>query len=203
MRRSERTTQADPALMLAFFRGKASDRKLRLFACACCRLVWQFLPAREGRARVESAELRADGRTAVPPRRAPDFPTPGPGESAALYAEVASIFACCSDAFAAALVTSAMAERADPERGGRASQAALLADVFGRPSLRFSPHWRTAEIEDQARAIYELRRFQDLPRLANLLEAAGCSDPSLLEHCRSRDDHVRGCWALDLVLGKS
>ena len=65
MQRSERTTQADPALMLAFLRGKASDRKLRLFACACCRLVWQLLPTRDGRARVESAEQRADGRTTI------------------------------------------------------------------------------------------------------------------------------------------
>jgi len=51
---------ADPALMLAFLRDKASARKLRLFACACCRLVWDLLEERTGRARVEAVENRLE-----------------------------------------------------------------------------------------------------------------------------------------------
>ena len=192
MIRSQRGTNADPALMLAFLRGKASDRKLRLFACACCRLVWPLLPSPLGHALVESAECRADGRTALPPRQVTDPLAPRPGDSPALYAEVASIFSGCSDAFAAALVTSAMAERADPRAGGRAAQAALLADFFGRPSQRFNPRWRTPEVEKLARTIYDARRFEHLPRLASLLQNAGCCDLSVLDHCRSRGEHGAG-----------
>ncbi len=200
---SGRKTEADPALMLAFLRDKASDRKLRLFACACCRLVWRLLPAQPGRARVEAMELRVDGRTAIQPAAAADAPTPRFGISPSLYAEVASIFVSCSDAFAAALVASAMAERADPCGGGRAAQAAVLADLFGRPRGPAAPRWRTPEVETLAQAIYHRRRFQDMPRLAVLLEAAGCSDRDLLLHCLKGGAHVRGCWALDLLLAKS
>ena len=136
----------------------------------------------------------------MPPRRTA-VPTPRAGDSPAVYAEVASVFVDCSDPFAAALVTSAMAERADP-RGG-AAQAALLADIFGPPQCPVDQRWRAPEVQTLARAIYDHRRFQDLPRLADRLEAAGCSPHHLLDHCRSGGLHVRGCWALDLILGKS
>jgi hypothetical protein len=42
-----------------------------------------------------------------------------------------------------------------------------------------------------------------LAALAGLLEEAGCKDTELLRHLRSPDPHVRGCWALDDLLGKS
>jgi len=38
--------------------------------------------------------------------------------------------------------------------------------------------------------------------LADALEEAGCADPELLGHLRSRGPHFRGCWAVDLILGK-
>jgi hypothetical protein len=40
-----------------------------------------------------------------------------------------------------------------------------------------------------------------VPVLADALEEAGCTDRTLLEHCRG-GLHVRGCWAVDLLLGK-
>src|SRR5262245_54523281 len=51
----------DPTPMLASLRGRASDRKLRLLACACCRALWDDTPA-GSRAAVEAAERYADGR---------------------------------------------------------------------------------------------------------------------------------------------
>ena len=39
--------------------------------------------------------------------------------------------------------------------------------------------------------------------LSDALEEVGCTDTALLSHLRSPGPHVRGCWALDLVLGKS
>jgi hypothetical protein len=45
--------------------------------------------------------------------------------------------------------------------------------------------------------------FEDLPLLADMLTYAGCTDADILEHCRSGGEHVRGCWAVDLLLGKT
>jgi hypothetical protein len=39
-----------------------------------------------------------------------------------------------------------------------------------------------------------------MPVLAEALEDAGCDDEQLLGHCRDHEPHVRGCWAVDLVL---
>ena len=50
----------DPSPMLSFIREKASDRKLRLFACGCCRRLWD-LPDRERREKVDALECLADG----------------------------------------------------------------------------------------------------------------------------------------------
>jgi hypothetical protein len=43
---------------------------------------------------------------------------------------------------------------------------------------------------------------QRLAVLADALEEAGCNDAEILTHLRSPGPHVRGCWALDLILGK-
>ena len=53
-----------------------------------------------------------------------------------------------------------------------------------------------------ARSIYAERAFDRLPILADALEDAGCDAADLLAHCRGDGPHVRGCWAVDLVLGK-
>jgi hypothetical protein len=52
---------SDPLKMLEFVRGKASERKLRLFACACCRLVWKELVDDRVRRAIQLAEQFADG----------------------------------------------------------------------------------------------------------------------------------------------
>jgi hypothetical protein len=57
--------------------------------------------------------------------------------------------------------------------------------------------------QNAAAAIYEKRTFDRLPNLAEALEAAGCDNADILNHCRGGGEHVRGCWAVDLVLGKS
>ena len=54
-----------------------------------------------------------------------------------------------------------------------------------------------------AKGIYQNRLFDQLPILADALEEAGCNDPDILNHCRQPSEHVRGCWLLDVLLGKS
>src|SRR4051812_37932772 len=52
---------ADPTPMLAFLRGKASDRRLRLFAVACCRRIWHLLRDDRSRHGLETLEQSCDG----------------------------------------------------------------------------------------------------------------------------------------------
>jgi hypothetical protein len=62
--------------------------------------------------------------------------------------------------------------------------------------------WHGGTIPKLAQAIYDERAFDRLPVLADALEEAGCTDADLLGHLRGPGPHVRGCWALDLLLGK-
>jgi hypothetical protein len=62
--------------------------------------------------------------------------------------------------------------------------------------------WEGGTVAKMARAIYEERTFDRLPILADALEEAGCENEEILNHCRRPSEHLRGCWALDLILGK-
>jgi hypothetical protein len=83
-------------------------------------------------------------------------------------------------------------------------QAQVLRDVFGNPfrPVALDPRWRTADVLGLARGIYEDRASDRLPLLADALMDAGCDSDEILNHCRSDGPHVRGCWVVDLVLGK-
>jgi len=87
-------------------------------------------------------------------------------------------------------------------------QAAALRDILANP-FRAAPAvdpswlaWNGGAVAKLAAAIYDGRRFADLPILADALEDAGCADATILAHCRGRDEHVRGCWVVDLLTGR-
>ncbi len=87
-------------------------------------------------------------------------------------------------------------------------QAALLRCLCGsvsRPAPVFQPAWlarHDGSVVAVARMIYEERRFDDMPILADILEETGCTDGAVLAHCRSGNKHIRGCWILDVLLGQ-
>ena len=85
-----------------------------------------------------------------------------------------------------------------------AVHASLLRDIFGNPfrSTTLEPSLLTPEIVALARTIYEQRALSRIPDLADALEAAGCMDAEVLGHLREPGPHVKGCWVVDLVLGK-
>jgi hypothetical protein len=81
----------------------------------------------------------------------------------------------------------------------------LLRDLFGnlyqpKPSLDFA--CRTQHALALAQSVYNDRTFGLLPILADALEDAGCTDANILDHLRAPGPHVRGCFALDLLLEK-
>jgi hypothetical protein len=87
----------------------------------------------------------------------------------------------------------------------QAYQAALIRDIVGDPfrPACLDPRWQSADVVRVAKRIDEDRAFDAMPVLADLLEDAGCADPQLLAHCRGVCPHVRGCWVVDRILGKS
>jgi hypothetical protein len=85
----------------------------------------------------------------------------------------------------------------------RRAQAALLRDVIGNPfhAIVPDPTWQRPEVAVFAELIYERQAFERLGELGELLEEVGCVNSSLLAHCRGGGEHVRGCWAIDAILG--
>src|SRR5262245_5523454 len=87
----------------------------------------------------------------------------------------------------------------------RRAQAGVLRDVFGNPfrPAAFDATWRTDTVVSLAQRMSEERRFPAMPILADALQDAGCENAVILAHCRDpKGVHVRGCWVVDLVLGK-
>lgn len=195
---------ADPHLMLEFLRGKASERKLRLFAVACSRRIWNVIDDL-GRAAVDAAEDFADGGLGSDELRAARLACQGAGDQASWYAAATKpeVAARNSARSAQAGVNS------NPLLGTEASelltQAALLRDIFGPIPFRqiaVNPTWLTPYVVQLGQAIYDDRAFDRLPELADALHDAGCDNEEILGHCRGPGPHVRGCWVVDLVLGR-
>ena len=84
-------------------------------------------------------------------------------------------------------------------------QAEIVRCVLGNPfrPVVADPAWLTPTAIAIADSLYRDRAFDRLPILADALEEAGCTVADILLHCRQPGEHVRGCWAVDLVLGKS
>jgi hypothetical protein len=81
----------------------------------------------------------------------------------------------------------------------------IMRDIFGNPfrPVSFSPSWRSDTAIALAKQMYESRDFGAMPILADALQDAGCDSEDVLNHCRNASaTHVRGCWVVDLVLGK-
>ena len=80
----------------------------------------------------------------------------------------------------------------------------MFLEHFGDPRrpVAIDSGWRTSTVLALARGMYESRDFGAMPILADALQDAGCDSDDILNHCRGPGPHVRGCWVVDLVLGK-
>jgi hypothetical protein len=226
MNESEWLACEGPRRMLKFLQGRVSHRKLRLFAVAYCRRIWDLLPDHRCRRAVQLAEAFAEGKGGIRRlRRVENASGPYydhredvPAERMG-YFTGGAIFQLGQDPLASDIVadaaSGAMAWSAPDTGGDRVAveaakriesvvQCLLLRCIVGNPFRPVSPGlWITPAAVTVARDIYDRRDFAALPLLADLLEEAGCPEQSVLDHCRRPGKHARGCWVVDLVLGKS
>ncbi|OAI46029.1 hypothetical protein AYO44_12160 [Planctomycetaceae bacterium SCGC AG-212-F19] len=183
--------------------GNKTVRKLRLFYCGCSRWLW-FLLEERSREAVRTIEQYADGlakkEELQAARQAARAVVNAASTSDRMKYDAANL------PFSAAEVGS--------KRGlhncfpgwpvSESDQVAMLRDIFGNPfrPVTVDPGWRTSNVLGLAQTIYDDRAFDRMPILADALEDAGCTNGELLNHCRLPGVHVRGCWVVDLVLGK-
>jgi hypothetical protein len=232
--------------MLEFLRSGASDRKLRLFAVACSRRIWQYLKENRSRHIVEIADLFADGlATEVELHSAFDEAAVAQeavhweGGDAVDQSAAETVLGLREELQLAQVLDGATEtvgevvageaweeiyqtpgkhwstqEREDKEAfdsgqaAEMAAQAALVREVFGNPfrPVAINPawlRWNDGTLSKRAQAIYDNRCFTDVLMLADVLEEAGCTNSDILDHCRGSGPHARGCWVVDLILGKS
>ena len=222
------------------------DRKLRLFAVACCRLIVHVLSDPRSREAVEVAERAAEGAAGSEKLRAAYARAAAAGDAFGMRTKTegspsrVAQFAAEANPIAAAkrvanwiggalLTAEAPSGTRWPDdlegqmhvlhelaadaalqarvAAARATIPALLRDVFGNP---FRPAkadqgwlaWNDSAVRKLAQSIDDERAFNRLALLADALEDAGCDDAGLLGHLRGPGPHVRGCWALDLLLGR-
>jgi hypothetical protein len=224
------TTDVQPLVRWLAGQWGVSKRKLRLFACACCRLglncvtdprCAEVVAAAERHAQGQARAMRLRNEAAILCRAASSSRvgrvTRAIGKVGLWVASTPMRVTDCADLL-----------RELPQAEGE--QAELLREVFGNP---FRKVWRVSSDlvarfaarpplqrprdfllarewfvhEDRAvtrlaEGIYAERSFDGLPILADALEEAGCTEPDILNHCRSAGPHTLGCWVVDLVLAK-
>jgi hypothetical protein len=193
-------------------------RKSRLFAVACCHRIWHLIEDERSRAAVEVAALFAEGladqdqlKEAEEAARAAfshAWSTKGEvgsyAEGAAQDAAYSSVWIVVESVCNMAFVAAGDGPKPGPEH---TAQCKLLRCIFANP---FRPvlvdtawlAWNDRTVPKIAQAIYDERAFDRMPILADALEDAGCTDAEILTHCRGEGPHARGCWVVDLILGK-
>jgi hypothetical protein len=208
-------SESHPLDLLDFVDNRIQGRKWRLFMCACARRCLKQMPSEACRNAVAVGEAYADreasddamisaATAAFDTLKPPTSPCKTHSAGCAAI-EVASVggdylFDC----------TTRLIDYAAHARGNEAAEYAiqvdLVRDIFGNPFRppSFSLSWRTDTAVSLARQMYDSREFSAMPILADALQDAGCDNNDILAHCRDATQlHVRGCWVVDLVLGKT
>ncbi len=212
-------------------RGELSERKLRLFGCACCRLLWPYMPEAASRTAVVAAEDFADGALSgdelanvweaaaeCRPKGHEHVPAVGDhgreeyikgaptraAESIARADDGWPFRTHIDDIIRATLEAAEYQPFGFSTEGTEANLCELFRDIFGNPfrAVVVLPEWRTDPVLALSRRMYGSRDFSAMPVLADALQDAGCDSPDVLDHCRGPGPHVRGCWVVDLILGK-
>lgn len=205
----------NPLALLDHLHGKPSWRKMRLASVACCRRMQHLLVDERSLRAIETAELSADkllGKNddlVSIEERASSIVNEGLELGHNPINDAAYCAAVCLAVWAPAEWGTRQVFQYSTPFVSRMEQLQILACVFAVPhrqrrlQLSFYPSWRTSDVMLLAQGIYDDRAFDRMPILADALQDAGCDCEDLLNHLRDISlTHVRGCWVLDLVLGK-
>jgi hypothetical protein len=188
-----------PGRFLHFVQPGGSERKIWLFACACCRRLPGYLESDGDRLILEAAERHVEGIDSLQ-------------EMLDHNEEWGDIRFHRLHPFEAAsrTIESIWFRHGNDERAW-AEYAGIFRDIFGNPfrPVAFDPAWVTPTVEAIARGIYHERELPAgrldnarLRVLSDALEEAGCGHEDILSHCRRPAYHVRGCWVVDMILNK-
>jgi hypothetical protein len=192
----------DATRLLVGLASEISPRKQRLFACACCRRIWDRLGDERSRTAVEVAERFADGEAS---QDEADDAGSEAGQVAGMLMSQGELEAgaaaracqdCLSgDALGAAIRTSVSAFR--KRHRERRAQCDILREIVGNPFHPLRPRYFPPEVVELARACHDGDHAL-YPLLADALDELG--EPAAAEHCRQAG-HLRGCHVVTWVLG--
>jgi hypothetical protein len=233
MTEAQWAASTEPFAMLDFLRAKTRNhvdkRRLRLFACACCREIWHLLTEEASCRAIEVAERYADQLATVAELETADVAARTVGQRrqkdpfkdacwAASNPTTADttigIAAACVFGYAAWALAKEASKKAPEREAHRAAtftrKAGFVRDLFGNP---FYPMTLTPECQTQALVALAQRAYDErimpagtldptrIAALAAALKKSG-APRHVLEHLGGPGPHVRGCWAVDAVLGR-
>jgi hypothetical protein len=207
MTEAEWLTAADPLVMLAFINAWVESRKELLLMQACIERVrnvvseqcsaWGNLAGRVADDYEPLERLCGEWESVEAELNSLDLAEAPPNGGGRFYALLSILTASWVD-------PTVWESGDDAWFLEREKHSDLVRDIFGNP---FRPvtlvlSWLTPDIVALTGGIYADRAFDRLPILADALQDAGCDNDDLLSHLRGPGPHVKGCWALDLLLGK-
>lgn len=214
MTETEWLTSNDPwSLLQVVERSRPAERKVRLLNAAICRRFWDYLPEASKAILVES-ELIADGleecvddmelcwrANAVVGTIDRGYLTKWfPSAKVRRDAAAAVCYAVIPNELWGAV---GYFWALDPKEKG--PHSTIIRDVFGdlfRPAAPMNPSLLMPHILALARDMYDSRAFERMPELGKALREAGCTNEEILGHCEQEGLHCRGCWLVDVLLGK-
>ncbi len=196
-------------------RTKVGRRKLRLFACGCCRQIWSHLTDPRTTHAIETAELFADDKAAQKEldkagkaiQRLTRY-YPGKDDlqfsTANGLARATTLLKPYDAALGMTMFSLPLAGYFGTPSEESDLMCSILRDILGNPfrPVTILPEWRTSTVLSLALGIYSDRAFDRMPILADALQDSGCDSEDILTHCRGSGPHVRGCVVVDACLGK-
>jgi hypothetical protein len=211
----------EPSSMVSALHERHLRRKHLLFLCECFRRTQPAHP--DGVRATELLERYADGEADFQEVARLNSKLGKPGKPA--WPLFDNGIGCTADFWkgefgqfhAAWQTASAIVGAATARKPGRPSKTAiaerertraalklLVRCVYGNPfrPVPFETSWRTDTVLSLAGQMYDSRDFGAMPILADALQDVGCDNEEVLNHCRGETTHARGCWVVDLVLGK-
>jgi len=207
-----------PGKMVYYSKSRISDRKRTLLQVACLRRIEAFLPGPISKGAATILEQSLDG--SVPEEKlatmradaleeALAFPNPHGKQLPEAFAGTAVYYSDDTELLMERCAeTTAWAKAGMPDAISapeEIAQCLLIRDIFGNPfrPAAVDPSWLTSDVLALATGIYQDRAYDRMPILADALQDAGCDIDDVLNHCRSEGPHVRGCWVVDLLTGRT